>query len=353
LSATQEKLAEAERLRLVSMEEAEQFKASEADALGRVSEVTAKLDNFQADVRKREAQAASGEKLLPELRREVERLRAEVQRHEVRNEAAQGADASAGSAVDTTEVEALRAAIHQHEASASAASARIADLNAEVERFRSLGTSQASRASPAMLGKALENDSASEGELKSSCGECQPTPKTGNHSQDRSYDSADGKNDFELRILELEAQNNGLTRQLNSRPIVFQFGPSVDDVEGEAVLDDDDENQDVEVPTTESAGVPSARTYAYVGAIWCRRKTARGLSQCRKFSLTQRLERSLRAFTRSLLQRPLLLWLFYVHVFALWVIEFWRQAVSQPLATDPSARINHFMETAAKTNDGR
>jgi len=225
-------------------------------------------------------------------------------------------------------------------------------LTKEVERLQSCTSIKASQPAPAVVGKVIveatdcNDNGATDGSISKpeTWGDL-PSPL----GKQVAKDSAIVKSEGELRILELEAQNLDLTRQLNSRPIVYQFAPlPADEVDVDGPLD-----EDVEVGGAEDTGGPSVRVYIYVAAVWCRRRSVRGLSQCRKLRFAQSLERSLRAFTRSLLQRPLLLWLFYVHVFALWVIEFWRQAVSQPLATDPSTRINHYMETATKLNNGR
>jgi len=134
-------------------------------------------------------------------------------------------------------------------------------------------------------------------------------------------------------------QNSTLTRQLSARPIVYHFGPSPGDEEHNA---GGTEEEDVEM-AAEPIGQLGLRVFVCVAALWCRRRTLRAVAQCRKQRVTQSLERSLRSFTRGLLQRPLLLWLFYTHVVALWMIEFWRQAVNRAVEADPSNRIEQLV----------
>merc|ERR1719188_1411940 len=98
---------------------------------------------------------------------------------------------------------------------------------------------------------------------------------------------------------------------------------------------------------TDSGGGIRYAAMAYGAAIWCKRRTKRGFTFFRKLRQAQSLERTLRGFTRKLLQSPVLLWLFYVHVLVLWCIEGWRQAVSQTLPLDPTERINQKMMQSA------
>merc|ERR1711974_370594 len=166
------------------------------------------------------------------------------------------------------------------------------------------------------------------------------------------------------KLIELEQQNAALLRQLNARPIVFQFAPAPDDEDEddeEAMKPEEHgEEEDAEQPvglarvlTGKSAGGPGGGAEVAHAApvasllcgssVWFKRRLKRVFSLLRKQRQAQNLERVLRTFTRSMLQSPVLLWLFYVHVLVLWFLEAWRQAVSQTLPTAPTERINQRM----------
>ncbi|CAK0795472.1 unnamed protein product, partial [Prorocentrum cordatum] len=124
-------------------------------------------------------------------------------------------------------------------------------------------------------------------------------------------------------------------RQLSERPIVYQFGPDENDP-------DINDEYDVEAhaPDGASRGLAalSIATICCVVLAVCWRCIMRSLVVCRRQKPTQLVEKSLRHFTRSLLKRPLLLWLFYLHVMVLWAMEGWRQAALNSAAHQSSRR---------------
>ncbi|CAK0795471.1 unnamed protein product, partial [Prorocentrum cordatum] len=137
------------------------------------------------------------------------------------------------------------------------------------------------------------------------------------------------------RVHELEGQKSVLSRQLSERPIVYQFGPDENDP-------DINDEYDVEAhaPDGASRGLAalSIATICCVVLAVCWRCIMRSLVVCRRQKPTQLVEKSLRHFTRSLLKRPLLLWLFYLHVMVLWAMEGWRQAALNSAAHQSSRR---------------
>mmetsp|Transcript_136794 Transcript_136794/g.381322 ORF Transcript_136794/g.381322 Transcript_136794/m.381322 type:complete len:698 (+) Transcript_136794:91-2184(+) len=306
----EERLRAAEQLRDEALGRARDLEARRAAAEERLSATASEVEALQAHLQRREAGATASERLIAELRHEVESLYGEVQEHEQR----------AAAALD--EASELREELERVRASGGGAAS---GPDTATEATALLG---AAEPEPALIGKA-----AVYGNAGSSAGASPTAAEEARFAQ------------LEARVLELQAENATLTRQLSSRPIVYQFGPLPgDEAEQGAAYEDDEET----VVASGEGGGPRLRVLLYAGAIWCRRRTLRGIASCRKQRLAQSLERSLRAFTRSLLQRPLLLWLFYAHVLALWVIEFYRQAVSQPLETiDPSSKLQRMVDKAA------
>ncbi|CAE7756362.1 unnamed protein product, partial [Symbiodinium pilosum] len=116
------------------------------------------------------------------------------------------------------------------------------------------------------------------------------------------------------------AQNMALKRALNQRPIVYQFAPP------DAGIDSPDEEAADAVGQVEELG--SAQSITFVGrhvALSCARRCVVVCTQCRKQRWIWGLEHQLRWFTRRVLERPLLMWAFYLHVVVLWCLEAWRQ----------------------------
>ncbi|CAE8713351.1 unnamed protein product, partial [Polarella glacialis] len=156
------------------------------------------------------------------------------------------------------------------------------------------------------------------------------------------------------KLEDLEAQNAALKRRLDSRPIVYQFAEpdaGVEDPEaGSLGAEDEDGDFDFNHPPEEAV---SGRLALRGAALSCRRATrnvARSMVKCavkcRRQPLVWSLDQQLRWLTRLLLKRPLLMWLFYVQLLALWFTEAYRQAASAPLPTDPSSRLEVAMKAA-------
>lgn len=361
----------AEQLHVASVKEVESLKQSEAASREQMSEMTRELESSRMDLRYHEATSATADKTIAELKREVERLYAEVQRSEAYETVADkkrgepykvlsNDDAREEISALTAEVEYLRSTMQQHEASAAASTIEVSELTGEVERLRALGATalKPPHPEPMVVGKAapsspgngiscgsdaqesqLEEGVASQGSFDIGGGDMLSQLENSNAA---ACGDTDSLLDLQARVQELQERNGALERQLNARPIVYQFGPSLDELD-----DACGEEEDAYTHTNERT--MGLRMFVYVAAIWCRRRVSRAASQCRRQRLTQSLERTLRSFTRTLLKRPVLLWLFYTHVIALWVIEFWRQAVNRPLeVTDPSSHLEQMVATAAK-----
>mmetsp|Transcript_10034 Transcript_10034/g.23622 ORF Transcript_10034/g.23622 Transcript_10034/m.23622 type:complete len:255 (+) Transcript_10034:1-765(+) len=252
-----------------------------------------------------------------ELRREVERLCAEVQRYEA---------------------EAAAAGLGTHEPSGGSA---LEELSTEAERLRSLAERHEARATAALeevsrLREELERERARLDEVPPPCPEPELIGKEAEEAESRLVE-------LEQQLRELQVENSALSRQLSARPIVYQFAPLPEDAEQVQAGPSEEDDRGGE---PQSGGT---LLLAWAAAIWCRRRAAQGLTFCRRQRLAQWWEQSLRSFTRSLLQRPLLLWLFYTHVLVLWFLEFWRQAMSAPLEADPSNRLQKMVDKASKT----
>lgn len=157
--------------------------------------------------------------------------------------------------------------------------------------------------------------------------------------------------ELQSRVAELEVQNLALNRRLDARPIVYQFSPLGD--EGE------EEEADASVEVVEDGGVAASgsdgvgwQTRARNSVSWCKRQLGRGFRACRRQPCTKSVERPLKTFTKILLRRPLLLWLFYAHLLMLYVVEIWRQSLSRPRGQDPVARIENKMQAITMGSTG-
>jgi len=132
---------------------------------------------------------------------------------------------------------------------------------------------------------------------------------------------------LQARVGELEAKNAALQRSLSQRPIVYQFAPPDEglDPTEDAEPDDDEESQ-----------ISTACSLMKGGCRLAIRRCWKLWILCRKLKCMSAGENQLRWFTRRLLEKPFLLWVFYFHVLMLWLIEIWRQALSKPLSMDPA-----------------
>mmetsp|Transcript_35410 Transcript_35410/g.90221 ORF Transcript_35410/g.90221 Transcript_35410/m.90221 type:complete len:458 (+) Transcript_35410:2-1375(+) len=371
--AAQARAAEAEKALETAREETRTVEQREEAAGKRAEALVAELAAARADA----PRLVAAERLVTELRREVERLRKEVQLF-------QSAAGGPGS-VDVASVVDPRA------------EARVEELQLEIEQLRE-ALSRQEVASSMRRGASAPHSPEEIAGCTVLAGSSSEEPKEVESHQEsavvelgQDVESAAGGTEpreprarvtnalprekaLEVRLAELEEQNDALKRQLNARPIVFQFAPSPDEDDiDDAALDEEEEEDDAaeeappaplplqgamngaEVPRrasnammrTDTGGGIRYAAMAYGACVWCKRRTKRGFTFFRKLRQAQSLERTLRGFTRKLLQSPVLLWLFYVHVLVLWCIEGWRQAVSQTLPLDPTERINQKMSAAA------
>jgi len=155
---------------------------------------------------------------------------------------------------------------------------------------------------------------------------------------------------LKARIGDLEAQNANLKRSLNQRPIVYQFTPP------DAGIEEDPDQPDEEEGTIEEDDeATGAKRVCLMVVGGCRavgRRTKQGVVLCRKQKLIWSLEQQLRWLTRELLKRPMLMWLFYAQLLWLWGMEIWRQALSKPLATDPSTSLEVAVQAATSAHRG-
>lgn len=169
---------------------------------------------------------------------------------------------------------------------------------------------------------------------------------------------------LEIRVAELEEQNAAMLRQLNARPIVFQFAPEPEEEDDDArpARQDDVDEEDLAPerlaatgplkqanarPPGADAAAPAPAAAAVLGAlVQCSKRSKRCFAALRKQRQAKNLERMLRHFTKSMLKSPALLWFWYAHVLVLWFLEVWRQAVSTQ-ALDPTERINQRMAAHA------
>lgn len=150
---------------------------------------------------------------------------------------------------------------------------------------------------------------------------------------------------LQARLGELEAKNAALQRSLSQRPIVYQFAPV------DAGLDLPEEPDDEEAQTSPASTASTAYSAYSLMQGGCRlamRRCWRLWTLCRKLKCISAAENQLRWFMRRLLEKPFLLWVFYLHVAMLWFIEIWRQALAKPLAMDPALTLESAVTKATK-----
>eukprot|EP00435_Cladocopium_sp_Y103_P045213 s1341_g12.t3 len=145
---------------------------------------------------------------------------------------------------------------------------------------------------------------------------------------------------LQARLGELEAKNAALQRSLSQRPIVYQFAPV------DAGLDLPEEEPDDEEAQASASTASTAYSLMQGGCRLAMRRCWRLWTLCRKLKCISAAENQLRWFTRRLLEKPFLLWVFYVHVAMLWFIEIWRQALAKPLAMDPALTLESAVTKA-------
>eukprot|EP00929_Paragymnodinium_shiwhaense_P042196 TRINITY_DN21876_c1_g1_i1.p1 TRINITY_DN21876_c1_g1~~TRINITY_DN21876_c1_g1_i1.p1 ORF type:complete len:711 (+),score=165.85 TRINITY_DN21876_c1_g1_i1:78-2210(+) len=319
--------AATERLLAEANEEGQCLRQREESATARAQEAEKSLDTFLEQKRGKEIADKQSDRLVAELRREVERLRSEVRRSEEK------AAAALASAEANDSAKALRETVSSSTAETAGhcemvpaqqlleAEIRIAELLREVAQLRKeLSSSQAAASSISV----------------------------GDSEDSKLLPTVIGNNDVEValaesrrRSLELETQVSNLQKQLSARPIVFQYGPLPDD----ALEAEDLEDEDAPPPEMSSAADSSASlwNFAYIfavcrgGVLWGRRRCFRTLGACRRTGAGKQCESYLRSFTKQLLLNPMLLWFFYTYVLALSAIEVWQQAISTPTVLDPEA----------------
>lgn len=359
-ASVEARVREAEEMRAGSIEETMRLEANYAAERECASEARAELRLLESEMEKRTAKAVATDRILVELRREVERLHLEVKSYEA---GAGGMIAERRNSELTDQVRQFQEAVRHHEERAAAANKRVSDLTSTTERLQSLG---AGAAQPPAREKPGADSGGGDTRAAPRLEEAQPRKSNWetSHEQRVAIDGG-GLGDMELgagdaldvpqlhaRVSELEAENAGLKKQLSSRPIVFQFDPLLNDGYGgapEDAPDEEDPKAEEEAADDSSTNGLSWTMFLYLALVVCRRRMYRTYASCRRQRTTKTMERSLRQFTRSMLKNPLLLWLFYVHVLVLWIVEFWRQAVSQSMPTDPTHRINQLVAAAAKT----
>merc|ERR1712110_800131 len=135
-----------------------------------------------------------------------------------------------------------------------------------------------------------------------------------------------------------EAEIAELKRQLAQRPIVYQYPgtDAEDDASNEDSLDNDNEyGLEDAMEAIDGKDLSIASQFRRT-AKHATRHARRTLRKCRRQQYVHHVEKWLRWFTRLLLTRPGLLWIFYIQLMLLWFIEIWRQAMSRTLSNDPS-----------------
>uniref|UniRef100_A0A7S1LCE8 Uncharacterized protein n=1 Tax=Alexandrium catenella TaxID=2925 RepID=A0A7S1LCE8_ALECA len=156
-------------------------------------------------------------------------------------------------------------------------------------------------------------------------------------------DENGGSSVEELRraLAEIRARNSELQKRLDARPIVYQFAPG-DGADCTDLSMEDLGRGDIEDSTADEAGGaagPNGSSSSGAGLQrWARRASrhaVRGAKRLRRQRHVRCVEQWLRRATLRLLQEPLLLWLFYVHVVILWVAELRHQASPRPAPLCP------------------
>ncbi|CAE7948200.1 unnamed protein product, partial [Symbiodinium sp. KB8] len=147
---------------------------------------------------------------------------------------------------------------------------------------------------------------------------------------------------LQARLGELEAQNAALKRSLNQRPIVYQFAPPDAGIDSPDEQGEDDSLLEVEVVSTSQSFSALGQHFAQSLA----RRCFWFWQHCRKRRWMWGLEQQLRWLTRRILERPFLMWVFYLHVLVLWCLEVWHQALAKPLPADPAMALESAVQAA-------
>eukprot|EP00439_Symbiodinium_sp_Y106_P029263 s2446_g3.t1 len=150
---------------------------------------------------------------------------------------------------------------------------------------------------------------------------------------------------LQARLGELEAQNAALKRSLNQRPIVYQFAPPDAGIDSPDEQGEDDTLPEAEVVSTSQSLSAHGQRFAQSLA----RRCLWFWQHCRKRRWTRGLEQQLRWLTRRILERPFLMWVFYLHVLVLWCLEVWHQALAKPLPADPAMALEAAVQAARGT----
>eukprot|EP00927_Polykrikos_kofoidii_P000555 TRINITY_DN10205_c0_g1_i4.p1 TRINITY_DN10205_c0_g1~~TRINITY_DN10205_c0_g1_i4.p1 ORF type:complete len:752 (+),score=199.05 TRINITY_DN10205_c0_g1_i4:249-2504(+) len=330
------------------------------EAREQAAEASSELTDWNDDRRRRDLAVTASERLAGELRREVERLRVEVKRQETAAETANAnlaavtGSSSGSAALLTRDLEAELAEANNAAGAAEAQATKLAEelawVKGRLEREQAAGVAASREFSKLRaekdLGATATREAASlelqepeatvlgrvqcGGDDVESRGEDLPLLHDGDNggSQQSSADLTVAE--FKVRIAALEVQNAKLTRSLGARPIVYQYGPMPGDDVGSAGDDDeDDEQAPAANPTGDQLNFGVKALLLLRGFfLISRRRTFRVLSKCRKTSPAIAVEKSLRSFTKQLLTRPFMLWLFYIHLVVLWIMAIWRSRTS-------------------------
>lgn len=336
-----DRLAEVERLRADCADRAWRLQESEAELSKQLTDAATELAALTAQVQRQDVAAKGAERTIEDLRNELARaLRSESK-----------ADGVGDGPHSETQADQLLA--------------RIQELTLELDRCRNAGAP--SLQEQEAIGNGLGPSPVVLGARDA---------ETSDTAVDDGSVSTMQVSELRARVLELEEQIANLNRQLQARPIVFQYSGGDD-------LDDEDVMEQVEAASAAAAAAAARRALggfgrdregaasggslpddfsgsegrdaggspllvAYAAFLRCRQHGSHGFRACRRQRVAQTVEKSLRLFTRSLLQRPLLLWLFYAHVLILWMMEGWRQAASQSISTtDPARQVDRLFHAAS------
>jgi len=145
--------------------------------------------------------------------------------------------------------------------------------------------------------------------------------------------------DLRRSLAEVRKRNAELQKRLDARPIVYQFAPGdgADCTDlGAEELGGGDDLEDSAVDEAGGNPGPGGPPAAAAGAGWRRlgrraaRRVVRGARLLRRQRHVRSSEQWLRRITHRILQDPLLLWFFYLHLLVLWFVEIRRHTLARP-----------------------
>mmetsp|Transcript_35588 Transcript_35588/g.83174 ORF Transcript_35588/g.83174 Transcript_35588/m.83174 type:complete len:865 (-) Transcript_35588:23-2617(-) len=318
--ATSRALAtEAKLLAANSRQDIEACGVAKSEAEERVSSLTQECEELQAEMERRKLAYSTSDTRINALKREVEKQRIELGRYEVLQDW-------------VTERESLYEEVHSVRLESRRQEERVAEMTKKM-RLAGIPLPEEFHDPEDLPVPATSSDAVpSRAPMREENGEADETEHKPLLASDAS--PKDRVAELQAQVAALLDENQKLNKQLKARPIVFQFSPDADGETPEVAAEEVED--DPMSPMTKVLTDPQSQGLGIRCVIWmvlgicisCKRKFAKEFHRLRRQPFMQIIEMQMRKFTRSLLDRPLLLWVFYGHIIALWLLELSRQAAN-------------------------